>query len=59
MARFHHRDGCHLSLLPVISSNLDNHHLAHICRYLYIKELHNNNENNLIYYSENNEIYEN
>ena len=40
MARFHHRDGSHLSLLPIPSSHLDNHHLAHICRYLYVKELH-------------------
>ena len=40
MARFYHRDGSHLSLLPIPSSNLDNHHLAHICRYLYVKELH-------------------
>ena len=41
MAQLYHRDGSHLGLLPVTGSNLDDHHLAHVCRYLYVEELHN------------------
>lgn len=40
MARLNHRDGSHLSLLPVIGGNLNHHNLPQVGRYLYVKEFH-------------------